>query len=266
MSATETELGPLVGHIQTDSFCETCGYNLHTQPVMRDARLGILVSRCPECGRFNAAGRTTAANQPWLNRLAIALLLFWILFLLVFFGLGTLFLGMTAYAHASEGTTFRQIQVPFPGNPKMTYTKFEQVVDDGTGKTAEQRAIERQQMIALVVFAAILSMIVGGAFSVFFWHCRGLRRALALVPPLIACGFARFIWTTDARNARLAHWGRWHIAQYAAWQIVWVLIGLFIGRPFARAALTILLPPKVRQHLAFLWTRDGKRLSIQNEL
>jgi len=50
MTARETELGPVIGHVQTDTFCEGCGYNLHTQAVVREARLGILICRCPECG------------------------------------------------------------------------------------------------------------------------------------------------------------------------------------------------------------------------
>jgi hypothetical protein len=40
-------------------------------------------------------------------------------------------------------------------------------------------------------------------------------------------------------------------------------VGLLLGRPVARALLRILVPPKPRQHLAFLWTIDGKRLPAE---
>jgi hypothetical protein len=40
------------------------------------------------------------------------------------------------------------------------------------------------------------------------------------------------------------------------------VIGLWLGRLIARAALGIILPPKTRQHLAFLWTTDGRQLKL----
>ena len=35
--------------------------------------------------------------------------------------------------------------------------------------------------------------------------------------------------------------------------------GIYLGRPFARAIVSALLPPRVRQFLAFLWLADGKQ-------
>ncbi|MDB5300946.1 MAG: hypothetical protein JWO87_2609, partial [Phycisphaerales bacterium] len=53
---SEAQVGPVISNIHTDTFCESCGYNLHTQAVVRDERLGLLICRCPECGRWAAAG------------------------------------------------------------------------------------------------------------------------------------------------------------------------------------------------------------------
>lgn len=55
----------ILGQIQTDMFCEGCGYNLFTQAVIRDPHMGILVCRCPECGKFSPAGIATDAANRW---------------------------------------------------------------------------------------------------------------------------------------------------------------------------------------------------------
>jgi hypothetical protein len=85
-------------YIETDTFCVECGYNLHTQPVTRDERLGIFVCRCPECGRFHPAGTGMTAQKVWLSRFATALLVFWVLvvltvIVLIGFGFGGLQVG-----------------------------------------------------------------------------------------------------------------------------------------------------------------------------
>lgn len=261
-TAIEPELGPVIGQVQTDTFCENCGYNLHTQAVLRDTRLGILVCRCPECGRFAPAGRISSASRVWLNRLGIALLLAWMVFLLGSFGLGTLFLGMAAYGHASEGTRWEQIPQGVPNAPGQTYMTMRYVVDDRSSIPPEEAAQRRQQKIVLGCVAAVLGTIVGGMFSAFLWHCRGWRRLFAFVPPLVACGFAATIWSTDSMTVMIRDWGQRRIGEYFLWECLWVAIGLLVGRPIARGALHILLPPRLRQHLAFLWTTDGKQLAL----
>src|SRR5689334_1405374 len=74
----------VIGKIETDIFCPGCHYNLHSLDVMRDARLDIAVVRCPECGKFHPAGIATGAGRTWLSRLAMFLILCWVLFLGLF--------------------------------------------------------------------------------------------------------------------------------------------------------------------------------------
>src|SRR5690348_18374707 len=106
-----SEIGPVVSHLQTDTFCAGCGYNLNTQAVLRDARLDLLICRCPECGRFTAAGQGTSAARVWLNRFGILLLMVWLLFLFVVFGLGSLALGGLSYGSLMSLTTVRSQQI-----------------------------------------------------------------------------------------------------------------------------------------------------------
>ena len=65
------------GQIEVDAFCGGCHYNLHGQPVTVDERLGLPVCRCPECGRWAAAGVATGAGSVWVRRLGTVLLFNW---------------------------------------------------------------------------------------------------------------------------------------------------------------------------------------------
>src|SRR5438093_4740973 len=80
--------------LEVDVFCVECGYNLHSQTVVRDERLGIFVCRCPECGRFHPAGVGVTATTTWAARLATMLLAFWVL--IVLFALFWVVIGLGA--------------------------------------------------------------------------------------------------------------------------------------------------------------------------
>jgi hypothetical protein len=232
--ANIAELGPPIGQVETDTFCEGCGYNLHTQMVVRDERLGILVSRCPECGRFAAAGRTTSASSVWLNRLGTLLLVLWVFFVLAIFSLCILFIGMAAYAHAIDlwrALEYYNVRLP---NPDL------------------------RAQVALACVAGVLGLITGGLFSVLLWHVRGWRRVFGLVPPFLACGGAALVWAGDSPTRGLREWGIVEICLYLLLLVPALAIGAWTGRPIARGFLKLLVPPKARQHLAFLWIVDGK--------
>lgn len=247
--------GPVIGHIQTDTFCD-CGYNLHTQAVMRDARLGILVCRCPECGRFTPAGQATTATRVWLNRLILLFLGLWMLFIVALFALCTLFLGMVAYGHVMSNVKFVQVGVPnAPGRSIYVYA-----ID--TPRASDKDAAERRmfEQIVMASLAIALGAFAGGLFSVVLWHLKSGWRALAWIPPVFGCGVAAVIWVNEPMAIMIWRWGLRWIVGYSLIESAAVAIGLLVGRPIARGVLRILLPPNPRQHLAFLWTVDGKQL------
>lgn len=93
-STADSDRLPAVGVIETDVFCGKCGFNLHTQKVWRDERLGIPICRCPECGAIDAAGRNTASSSLWLKRLALVGMILWLAIVLGFIaGTGLLMWG-----------------------------------------------------------------------------------------------------------------------------------------------------------------------------
>jgi hypothetical protein len=108
----------------------------------------------------------------------------------------------------------------------------------------------------------LLGAISGGAVSVFLWHVHDWRRLVAFAPALIGVGFTFVGWSNDAAAIQVQNIVRDQTAFCAILEIVGVLLGLWLGRPIARAALSLVLPPKPRQHLAFLWATDGKQLKV----
>ena len=69
--------------------------------------------------------------------------------------------------------------------------------------------------------------------------------------------FVRVIWQAEAPE--LVDWGTPYIVAHAAAHLAGGLLGVVFGRPFARLLATLLLPPRLRQVLAFLWLTDGKQ-------
>lgn len=267
MSITEQEVGPTIGCVQTDTFCPNCGYNLHTQAVLRDERLGILVCRCPECGRYSAAGHTTTASRVWLNRLGTVLLTVWVAFLLGLFALCTFFLGLLAYGHTMEMTRWVAPSYPMTTMPATAVSSRRYAVPykpyyviREPAEDPDERSSRAWTQVLLAMLAGAVALFTGGAFAVLLWHSKGFSRGVAFIPPLVGCAFVSFIWNNDVMTARIRSWGLGQIGLYLLLELVCVAIGLWVGRPFARGALRILIPPKPRQHLAFLWTTDGKTL------
>lgn len=261
----ETSVGPVIGHMQTDTFCEDCGYNLNTQAVMRDERLGVLVCRCPECGRFAAAGKSTAARQVWLNRFGVALLAAWGLFLLLAFALLAMFQGIMANGHARDGVEWDQQQMyaPMPPTtmPLRRYIPPTYKLRDppATAEEARQRQTEDGFVRAGAAFFGCLT----GAFAaVFMWHLKRWWRLVAFVPPLVGVGFAMLGWANSPMMRFVRGYGYARMQEILLLECLGVALGLWLGRPFARGLLTILIPPKPRQHLAFLWWTDGKQLKV----
>jgi hypothetical protein len=270
MTAIETEVGPVVGKVQTDTFCPGCGYNLHTQAVLRDERLGILICRCPECGRFAAAGQTTTAARVWLNRLAGALLAGWICFVLLLFALCALFLGMLAYGHTMEMTEFHQVTAPPAKNQAVALSpapavprvyRYEYRIRQFAADDVDGRRQMITNQVILGCLAGALGMLTGVLFAALLWHVNGAARLLAFLPVAVGCGLVAFGWNNDLMTAPIRDWGLRQIGFYFLLESVAVGIGLLIGRPIARGLVRLLVPPKPRQHLAFLWIIDGKTMT-----
>ena len=276
---------PIVATIEVDRFCEKCGYNLRTQPVRRDPRTEILLCRCPECGRFEYARDGSTAGRVWLNRLGTWMTFGWMaLLILAVLALGGAHLGLIS-GTVDELTRYRPIQmppttVPAPQTLPSAGTAAPLVVPGPNGVITVQPIVPTppQIQIANTVWKRGLADMTMDRL-VFLWMMRGLS---------LATGYTLVLLLLVAAH----HWRRWAYviplllmaaaAAIPAWFLVrhempelmnWfkpilaIATGLFVlgglvavptGRPLTRRAATILLPPRLRQVLAFLWLADGK--------
>lgn len=282
--------------IETDTFCEACGFNLMTQPVWRDEALGLLVCRCPECGRHHAAQGKTTIGTAWLHRLGTLGLVAWVgLVLLV---VTALFFGMIGNLAAAEELltwqrteTLDGVAVQQTWDPKTSQPLFipeSEVASPNPGKTipaSQVRTVRRfvgwlpggrkrgnygyggapepaQALVVLSIFAAGI-VAVGAFLSSVSWHWRGGRRWAWLVLPLLSylTVLAVSSQSRNAFNGELSPDRHDVFVVYGAIvavQLVFLSVGLLFGRMFARAALLLFLPPKARQVFAFLWLCDGR--------
>ena len=276
-------------HLEADTFCVGCGYNLHGQPVTRDDRLGIFVCRCPECGRYHPAGIGVTAASAWTSRLATALLIFWVLFVLhavAWIGAGFIAIAVMhvetftfSKTVAPDGREVVWAELPAPAatagagipavpggwtavykgttQPAVSYGNV-RVVNRYTGVAA------RQGLLALLMYvlaAAGIGLGTGVLLVTFLWHWRRRHYAwpMVLLPTLAAVLFLLLIHLNDwgGQWSHIYGWVVSRAAGYAALEAAFIGVGIVIGRPIARGLLRMFIPPRPRQHFAFLWRADG---------
>ena len=247
---------PLQRHLElhTDFFCYQCGYNLHGQIVTRDERLDIMVCRCPECGRFHPAALGVTATRPWLARLGVGLIVTWVLFVLAVFGVVGFFMGLFSFAHL-EINTFRNY--PQNGGAYVYSNGVPRIVRTPNQQNAYY--YEQQQNV-WKVFTAIsfaLSVVFGGFCSIAMWHLPKNRLYFALGWPILAALVTYGLWWANENIELIVTWSIIRLFLYALLNVAGMVVGLKVGRPVARFLLRVLVSPKLRQHVHFMWTCDG---------
>ncbi len=241
-----------IAHIDLDSFCLHCSYNLRTQPVHRDERTGIPVVRCPECGRFQAANDGATVLRPWLNRVTAAALVVWMLSLLsciFFLGMGQ---GALTYATLEELTTHGGGTVQRINNTTIrTWSSF--------GPLEVNADFEYYDLFigAMLSFSALAAFTTGLFMVVAFPHWRKRAYwALAVAITIIASGIVTVAWKQNA--PQLFDWGLTYVLSHTGVQLIGAAAGVMLGRPLARRTVRIIFPPSVRPRLAYLWSADHK--------
>jgi hypothetical protein len=179
-----SEFLPPVAYIETDRYCEHCGYNLRTQPVVREPHTQFLVARCPECGRFHPAAEHTSAGRLWLRRLATLLLFLWIV----------------VVAHAGAGVLLAQGAWGMLTLEELTHYRRVPLTANPAAKT-QRYSYTREVDPNVANFGLFMTLILGAS----------------------------------AATAGL-------------------------GGLLARVIVRVVLPPRVRPTLSFLWLVDGKPL------
>lgn len=241
---------PLAAHVETDCFCPQCGYNLHTQAVRRDPRTQILLTRCPECGRFHPAGHAASASEPWLRRLALLGLVFWIS-LIISAAISAAFAqGAITFATLDTLTTFVRVADAVRQSPGYHGAYY---LPRPKGEFADWPTL--YTLCGLTSLGLGLIMGAGSVIVCHHWR-RWAHITMALAWPAATGLFMLWLWHIASYHW-LTWWGLPYIAAHALVYMVGSLLGVAFGRPLGRLAVRICLPPRLRPIMAFLWRADG---------
>ncbi|MBL8745414.1 MAG: zinc ribbon domain-containing protein [Phycisphaerae bacterium] len=226
----------VVGRIETDRFCDECGFNMRTAPVHRDDRTRLLLARCTECGRIHHAGEATTAGRVWLNRLGVFAVFWWMLAVLI--------------------VTFLLLLL----ETGMQMSTLDALTDGGgrSGRSVRDDVEHLPEFMALVLgvsAAAGFVMVCLYACAAHHWK-RIFHVMLAAVLPLAPMAVAWRAWVYEAPN--LERWGWQFLLLHASVQVAGGLVAALYGRAVVRVMATVLLPPRTRALLGFLWIADGK--------
>ncbi len=226
-----------LARVQSECFCEACGASLYLQPVYRSGEQGPWVVRCAGCGAISAANANIAGRAPWRRRLNMGLLLLWLAVLL-----GGI-VGMFFADWAIVMETWWDAQYSY------------------RNRLGDAEVLEEAR--EMLVAAALVPLAWGVLLASSVFHWRKLWHVLAAVL-LPAGALALAMGLHWDRYGSPAQWPWEHRASLpvafltAGLEVLGGVVGVWIGRPVARGLIRVLLPPRARAALAFLWHRDGK--------
>ncbi len=244
---------PVVSRIETDRFCESCGYNLHLQEVRRDPRTGVLLTRCPECGRYAPAQTHTTAGRLWLRRLAGAFILGWVMLLLVLVGAAV---GLQlAVLGVSGGELVEHVPIHVPTtNPgtglfRRTYS-FQWAFTSDVREVITVTSAASGVSIGLALLTAVVTVVLLPHWPRWIYPLYMLGIGLLAA---VCVQATVYIERPDLFDSRLPI-----TAIITCAYLVSGVAGAVFGRPLARLMLNVLLPPRLREPFAYLWQVDGR--------
>ena len=236
--------GPIPLRIQTDTFCEGCGYNLFSQKVWIDERLGIPVTRCPECARHRAAGH----SDPALAHRSLAFVTgIRVLVTVASVGLDLGLLGSTLFMWLMTHTN-QALYAPY-----WRYMVVAWPTPQPDPVTLE----------ILLGWALIQGWSFGATFVISMWHWkRRWHKLMALAPYSVALVTWLGWYPPNVRDAiALAA----SMVFFVSFAVFGAWLAVYTARPIARATVRAVLAPRLRGPLVFLWHVDGKKPPEMND-
>ena len=272
--------------IGTDRSCTGCGFNLIHQPIVREPSHNLLISICPECGTA-APLISYPLMSRWVGRWKLVLAVVWVALLVAMFAWQCQILTNRVFNDTSS--------IALPLAEKFGRAYFEWASDQGTLNTNQQWAIDQQRYEYLTIemdwlnsegqallkqadtaglllrwqifLRAVPVFTISFLFGL-FWSAIALgAKRRSLIPVAFLAMLIPLLLVIGKRATLLyyynASWiaGNEVIIPYAlmifSLAFVFMLLGIWSGRPITRWIVRTTLPPNMLPPLAILWTRDG---------
>ncbi len=274
------EMKPLGSTISTDRLCASCNFNLFGQLVHREPHYGLVVARCPECGTI-ASLQEYPAMTKWIGRWKLLLVGAWIGLLLI---VAMIQAGVVSgFTHSSITTASGEyadrlndeFQRSFNTENSQNYGRG--WIDNGWAKANAPRILDEMGGVLkatnpYILWGWVPPALIAGGFGI-FWSVTllGARRRTVLLVNTIPIALGFFFLVQSSTTTRIFVTGQMVWTEYIAHEpfqmpvalatifVMFLAIsaGVFIGRPFARFMICLMLPPRLRAPLGILWTRDG---------
>lgn len=278
------------GHTVTGHrLCAECGYVLTGQRIVREPQYGILTVRCPECGTFAAVQEQPVLGR-WAGRWAMVLLVLWLVGVLFLVLAETSILAGFARGLAEtasqplgqqinerfvnslpEDHEFRQQRVYYGyyyGNEFDQWWNQQDadaILADAGGLAS---GLSAPYLLLLIPFAALATLIgVIAALMLVHWSRKKLLIAAAgLMAVTFGWGWLFSLtigpdqWSgfSSAFQAAATLIAPTYLFGSIALGGVFIFLGAFVGRPFVRLLVRVLLPPRMQVSLSQLWLTDKK--------
>jgi hypothetical protein len=275
----EARICELVG----DRACAKCSFNLSGQSVVREPHYGMLMVRCPECGTPAALQEYPLLGR-WANRFGYLMAGAWLAIMITIVSLAALAIwGMseemtqqlaTPYTQHVQKVWTEHVNGSGPPNP-YAYTNYQQNQQWWDALDKRQLFADAGGWLGAVAWGALWFMLdmllvmgsIGAILAVVMPHLRWKGRAVLTL--FITALAASFAWVSMSMNQNVYSyyggvWNSWHelypalFPLSAGFALAFLFLGMCVGRRIARALILLLLPPRLRGPLAFLWRADGK--------
>jgi hypothetical protein len=251
---SSTPLPPLERHgqIEVDAFCIGCFYNLHGQVVSIDPRLGFPICRCPECGRYQPAGNGVTSASVWLRRFASILLALWIFINgLIVVGFWGIFMG---FSSASVGMYAVGESIPTIANQ----WRFQYHLLPWNVPTSWENS-GFSSMVYLSTGSLFSGFVLGTLCVTLLWHWPRMRYLWMIVVPLLPVAILQMFFHSLSEYQGIVRQCMERVLFQTGVQCIGIVLGVLLGRMLSRGIVRMVIPPRPRQFLAFLWLVDGKQ-------
>ncbi|MFG0300004.1 MAG: hypothetical protein ACF8K1_10435 [Phycisphaerales bacterium JB047] len=275
--------------IRADRACIGCGFNLFGQTVTKEEQYGLAIARCPECGTVAALQQYPLMSH-WVNRFRAILAGLYLMLLLGTLALSAMIVSGFSFAvtnTASErlgdylglsymnwekgqaAQTNQNAAVQYNGSGRwmsLSQVWVDEHLDEAVDSFGGLWANINPDAFVFILPVGLVSILIGVYWSVTLLGATRMRAWL--VPVLAAMIGAVFVIGMNmdpgtypqASDQALRLYLPRIVPVVMLYQIILMGLGVLIGRPVARFAVCMALPPRSRVPLGVLWTRDGLEL------